>query len=63
MILVDWWRRQEDQSRFLRSDALMREDGFEIVLVVGKGDVLARRASGQAGVVGAEEDGLAVTDG
>ena len=58
LVLVDGGRGQEDQSGVLGGDGRVREDGVEVLLVFGEGDVLARRAPGQASVVGAEEDGL-----
>ena len=41
-------------------DARVGEDEFQVRDVLGEGHLLARGAAGEAGVVGAEEDGLDV---
>lgn len=58
MILVDRRRGQEDQSGVLCNDARMLKNVFQILLVFVERYVLTCRTSGQASVIGAEENGL-----
>ena len=57
-MLIDRRRGNEDDACSMSSNLRMRDDLDQIVLVLGKWDMLLVRCVLQRGVIGSKEDGL-----